>query len=285
MSRLHWSLGLAAAVGALAWLSEIPGSGGSGDAARQLPQPAASHPGGPVDLRLPQRALPAASRDPFNLPPEAPPRQLPIVVVAPAPKAPPLPYRYDGFGEVQGKRFVLLKREAQGFKASPGDTLEGTYAVEAVARDHAVLRFLPLGVRQVLMYQEGAELPAELAEEPAAGRPLALQVGMPAEVVLGQEFVVTFSLPGASGAKATVEVGYDVEVLSLFDAKQRRGRAIVELAGAGARQAQLRFKVLADSPASTEIIFQANATDTSGKHVPISTPSTYTISLVLAGGA
>jgi hypothetical protein len=283
MSRLRWSLGIAAAVGALAWLSEIPRSGGPGDAARPLPQAAASHPGGLHELRLPQRALPAAFRDPFNLPPEAPRRQPPIAVVASAPKAPPLPYQYDGFGEVQGKRFVLLKREERSFRAGPGDTLEGTYSVEAVARDHAVLRYLPLGIRQVLMYQPGAEMPAELAEETAASRPLALQVEMPAEVVLGQEFVVTFSLPGPSPAKATVEVGYDVEVLRLFGAKQRRGRETVELAGAGG--AQLRFKVVADSPAPTDINVQANATDTSGKRVPVSTPSTYTISLVHAGGA
>jgi hypothetical protein len=108
---------------------------------------------------------------------------------------------------------------------------------------------------------------------------------MPAEVVLGQEFVVTLALPGAGPVKASVEVGYDVEVLSLVGAKQRRGREIVEVAGAGTPRAQLRFKVLADSPASTDINIQANATDTSGKRVPVSTRSTYTVSLVLAGGA
>jgi hypothetical protein len=157
--------------------------------------------------------------------------------------------------------------------------------VEAVARDHVVLRYLPLGIRQVMTYEPGAEIAEALAEEPAASRPLALQVEMPAEVVLGQEFVVTVALPGADLVKASVEVGYDVEVLSLVGAKQRGGREIVEVAGAGTRSAQLRFKVLADSPASTDLNLQANATDASGKRVPVSTRSTYTISLVLAGGA
>jgi hypothetical protein len=284
-SRLRWSLGLAAAVAALAGLSAIPSRDGLGPAAQPLPPAAASQPGGAAELRLPGRALSAASRDPFNTPPETPPRREPIAEVAPAPKAPPLPYQYDGFGELQGKRFVFLKREERGFRVSAGDTLEGTYRVEAIARDHLALLHLPLGIRQVLMYDAGAEPPAELAEEPAASRPLALQVEMPAEVVLGQEFVVTVALPDAGPVKATFEIGYDVEVLNLVGARQRRGREIVELPAAGAPRAQLRFKVTADSPTSTDINLQANATDASGKRLPVSTPSTYSISLVLAGGA
>jgi hypothetical protein len=202
-----------------------------------------------------------------------------------APKAPPLPYKYDGSGELQGKRFVYLAREGRSAWVHAGDTLDGAYAVESIARDHAVLRYLPLGTRQVLMYQAGATPPPELAAAPGPTRPVALQVDMPAEVVLGHEFVVTVALPGAGAVKATVEVAYDVEVLSLVGAKQRRGREIVEVTGAGTPRAQLRFKVLADSPSSTEINLYANATDTSGKRVPVSTPSTHTVSLVLAGGA
>jgi hypothetical protein len=272
---------------ALAGLSKISGSDGLGPAAQPPPSPAASQPGNAGHLQLHRRALTAASRDPFNTPPEPPRAQdaSPIVEVAQTPKAPPLPYQYDGFGEVQGKRFVFLKRDERSFRASPGDTLDGTYSVEAVARNHVVLRYLPLGIRQVMMYEPGAEIVEEVAEEPSASRPLVLQVQMPAEVVLGQEFVVTLALPGAGPVKATVEVGYDVEVLSLMGAKQRRGRETLELSAAGTASAQLRFKVVADSPTSTDINLQANATDTNGKRLPVSTPSTYPVSLVLAGGA
>jgi hypothetical protein len=38
--------------------------------------------------------------------------------------------------------------------------------------------------------------------------------------------------------------------------------------------------VLADTPAPTEIALRVNATDASGKRVPVHTPSAHTVSLV-----
>ena len=283
MSKLKFWFALAAAAGLIAWWwAEVPAT--DAPQAAQAPRTLAASEPSPVDLQFQRRALAAASRNPFGTPPKPPPAPVasPRAEAPPPPKAPPLPYQYDGNGVLQGKSFVFLKRQNRTFTVSAGDTLEGTYAVETVARDRVVLRYLPLEIRQVLMYATGAEAPPEVAGAPET-RPVALQVDMPAEVVLGQEFVVTVSLPGAG--KATVEVAYDVEVLRLVGAKQRRGREIVEVTGAGTPRAQLRFKVLADSPASTDINLQANATDKSGKRVPVSTPSTYSVSLVLAGGA
>jgi hypothetical protein len=288
MNRSHVSLALAAVAAPLVWWwMGTPAADGIAPEARSQQAAVGSKPAEQTSLELQQRGLSARWGDLFATParPPAPPPPKPVVEMPQPPKAPPLPYKYDGSGELQGKRFVYLARDGKSAMVHAGDTLDGTYAIDSVARDHAVLRYLPLGVRQVLMYQAGAQPPAELAAQPAASRPLALQVDMPAEVVLGQEFVVTLALPGAGPVKASVEVGYDVEVLSLVGAKQRRGREIVEVAGVGTPRAQLRFKVLADSPASTDINIQANATDTSGKRVPVSTPSTYTVSLVLAGGA
>jgi len=284
MSKLRFLLALAAAAGLFAWWwAEVPAID-SAPRATQAPRTLAATEPPPAELHFQRRALTAASRDPFGTPPKPPPARPPSprVEVPPPPKAPPLPFQYDGSGVLQGKSFVFLKRQNRTFMVSAGDTIEETYVVERVARDRVVLRYLPLEIRQVLMYA-GGEAP-EVAAEPAT-RPLALQVDMPAEVVVGQEFVVTVSLPGAGPGKATVEVAYDVEVLSLVGAKQRRGRETVEVTGAGTPRAQLRFKVLADSPASTDINLQANATDKSGKRVPVSTPSTYSVSLVLAGGA
>ena len=63
------------------------------------------------------------------------------------------------------------------------------------------------------------------------------------------------------------------------------GRAVVEVAGGSTPRAQLRFKVLADSPASTDIALQVNATDASGKRVPVWTQKAHTVSLVQPGGA
>jgi hypothetical protein len=83
-----------------------------------------------------------------------------------------------------------------------------------------------------------------------------------------------------------VEVGYDAEVLRMMGANVRRpGRAVVEIASSGAPRAELRFKVLAEAPASTDIDLQVSATDASGRRVPVSSPPAHTVSLVLPGDA
>jgi hypothetical protein len=274
-------LAVAAAVAALAWWwAGIPGT----DSAAAAPQGgvlAASQPVGHVDLP-PQRTLSVPPRDLFGVPTKPPAPRIAVIEVAPAPKAPPLPYQYDGSGQVQGQSFVFLRRQDRSFRVSPGDTIEGTYSVESVARDHVVLRYLPLGVRQVLMYQPGAEPPPEIVAVP--GTPVVLRVSMPSEVALGQEFVVTLALPGAGAVKATVEVSYDAEVLETVGANVRRpGRVVVDLPSGSQPRAQLRFKVLADAPASTDIDLEVNATDASGKRVSVSIPPTHSVSLVAPG--
>ena len=285
MSKLQWFLATAAVAGLLAW-SVVPPPEATVEAPPGHRVVAVTEPRNSVELRTERRGLPPRSRDLFNTPPPPPPQKSePLPELVQAPKAPPLPYKYDGSGVVQGKTFVYLKRQDRSFMVSPGDTLEGTYSVEAVERDHAVLRYLPLGTRQVMMYQAGAEVPPGLAAAASPSRPLELQVDMPTEVILGQEFVVNVVLPGAGALKATVEVGYDPEVLSMVGAGLPRpgGRAVVEVASGSTPRAQLRFKVLADSPASTDIALHVNATDAGGKRVPVWAPKAHTVSLVQPG--
>ena len=280
MNRWSASFALAAIAVPLAWWWS--GTTDTDDATRavqaQQAVPAAK-PAGQNALELQPRSLTARWSDLFATPANLAPRKPEPVALPEVPKAPPLPYKYDGSGELQGKRFVYLAREGRSSAmVSAGDTIDGTYRVENVARDHAVLRYLPLGTQQVLMYQAGAEVPPELAAAPS--RPNELQVNMPAEVVLGEEFVVTVLVPGGA-LKATIEVGYDPEVLSMVGAGLPRpgGRAMVEVASGGT---PLRFKVLADTPTSTDIGLQLNATDASGKRVP-GTRAAHTVSLVQPG--
>jgi len=285
MNRVRASFALAAIAAPLAWWWS--GATDSGDAARTVHARQAAAAPGPADqnaLGFQPRSLPARRSDLFAPPPAAPRKPEPIALPE-APKAPPLPYKYDGNGELQGKRFVYLAREGRrSAMASVGDILDGTYRVEDVTRDHAVLRYLPLGIQQVLMYQAGAKPPPELAAAPVPGRPVELQVDMPAEVALGQEFVVTVRMPGGGLLKATIDVRYDPEVLAMVGAGLPRpgGRAVVEVAGGST---PLRFKVLADTPTSTDIALQVNATDANGKRVPVWTQRANTVSLVPSGGA
>ena len=288
MNRWSASFALAAIAAPLAWWWS--GTPDTDDAARAVQARQATPAPKPADqnaLELQPRSLSARLSDLFA-PPLAAPRKPEPVALPEEPKAPPLPYKYDGSGELQGKRFVYLAREGRSSAmASVGDTIDGMYRVENLARDHAVLRYLPLGTQQVLMYQAGAEVPPELAAAPGPSRPVEFQVDMPAEVLLGQEFVVTVLVPGGGALKATIEVGYDPEVLSMVGAGLPRpgGRAVVEMASGSTPSAQLRFRVLADTPAPTEIALQVSATDASGKRVPVWTPKAHTVSLVQAGGA
>jgi hypothetical protein len=285
MGRLYASFALAAIAAPLAWWWS--GTTGADNAARAMqaqqaaPAPKAADQNG---LELQPRSLSARWSDLFPPPSNlVAPRKPEPVALPEALKAPPLPYRYDGSGEVQGKRFVFLAREGRSpAMVSVGDTIDGTYRVENLGRDHAVLRYLPLGTQQVLMYQDGAEVPPELLAASSASRASELQVEMPAEVVLGQEFVVTVILPGGGALNATIEVRYDVEVLSMVGEGLPRpgGRAVVQVTSGSPPHAQLRFKVLADTPASTDIALRVSATDASGKRVPVRTPAAHTVSLV-----
>lgn len=278
MNKLHFTPALA--VGALCawWWIALPGKDGVAQAPQPQSAPAAPEPS--LKLSVPERGLGANSADLFAPPPAPPaPRGQTVAPAAPpAPQAPPLPYRYNGSGVWQGKPIVFLQRGDKSFMVSAGDTLEGTYAVEALERNQLVLRYLPLAIRQVLPYGGGAQLPVDLA----VPQTLALQVDMPGEVVVGNEFVVALFLSGATALKATVEVGYDTEVLQAIGTNLHKGgRAVVTLASG---RAQVRFKVLADTPASTEIQLQVNALDASGKHVAVSVPPAQAISFVLPGG-
>jgi hypothetical protein len=178
-----------------------------------------------------------------------------------------------------------LPRRRRRHHPCPIVTTAAAYGREALARDHLVLRYLPLAIRQVLPYEGGAQLPVETAALPAAPQTLTLQVEMPAEVIVGDEFVVTLALPGAAGLKATVEVSYDHEVLRMVgEGVRSAGRAVVEVASGSAARVQVRFRVLTESPAPTEIQLQANAVDASGRRIAVSTPPAQTVSLVLPGG-
>jgi len=282
--RYLWSAA-AIAVALAWWWDATPGTGGAASSPPAQRSPAVAEAPAAADLPLQRGAVPADSRNLFAAPVRPAPRApAPVLAVVEAPKAPPLPYKYDGSGVLQGKSFVFLARGGRSFMVSDGDTIDGTYLVEAVGRDRVALRYLPLGIRQVLIYA-GGEAPAEVAAAPDKAKALALLVDMPGEAVVGQEFVVTLALPGAGALRATIEVGYDADVLSLTGANLRRpGRAVVEMASGSAPRTQLRFKVLADSPAFTEIDLDVSAaTDPSGKRVPVSSPPAYTVSLVLPG--
>lgn len=90
---------------------------------------------------------------------------------APPPQAPPLPFSYMGKLLESGKTTVFLTKEDRNYIVRTGDTLDGTYGVETVDEDQAVLNYLPLGIRQTLTFAPAGGGP--LADTQALVRPSA----------------------------------------------------------------------------------------------------------------
>jgi len=96
-----------------------------------------------TDLFAPKTAMLAPPPAPVAVapPPRAPP---------PAPTAPPLPFRYFGKWVDGQKTVVFLWRNNEGYSASAGDTVDGTYRVESITESSVDFTYLPLGTKQTL---------------------------------------------------------------------------------------------------------------------------------------
>lgn len=68
----------------------------------------------------------------------------------PAPTAPALPFRYFGKWIDGDRTVVFLWNNAEGYSVAAGDTLEGTYRIEAITDSSVDFVYLPLGSKQTL---------------------------------------------------------------------------------------------------------------------------------------
>ena len=66
------------------------------------------------------------------------------------PSAPPLPFRYFGKWIDGDKTVVFLWNASEGHSVAAGDTVEGTYRVEAITDSSVDFVYLPLGSKQTL---------------------------------------------------------------------------------------------------------------------------------------
>ena len=112
-----------------------------------------------LDLdRLAARRSEAPAADPFrafswqsaaqeearkNAPPPPPP---------PPPQAPPLPFTYMGKLIEEGRIAVFLTHGDRNLIVRQGDTIDGTYRVDAVTEEHLSLTYLPLKQKQDLAF-------------------------------------------------------------------------------------------------------------------------------------
>jgi len=183
---------------------------------------------------------------------------------------------------VNGKAVLFLEWDNRSLLVHVGDVVDGTYSVESVAHNGAVLRYLPLDATQVLAFDAGDVPQAVIAAAPKVPQG-PLFVSVPDEAPLGQEVPVALGIPpGSLAAKATIELTYDAEALSVVGAKLLRpGRALVEINAQDATPSnQLRFKAIGEETTLTEIGIQVTAVDAQGKSVAVRVPSQHTISFV-----
>lgn len=82
----------------------------------------------------------------FVAPPPPPPPP------PPKPTAPPLPFQFMGQFEDPntGKWVVYLSKGDEAFSVSPGDKFAETYQFDGIEQGKAVIRYLPLSIKQYL---------------------------------------------------------------------------------------------------------------------------------------
>src|SRR5882672_4139973 len=145
--------------------AKTPATGTSPNSAHSAaPAAEAKQPG------IPSRfALGRFAADPFSAHSWAPRSKPAPVSEAPAPVAPPLPFRFAGQLQRDSGIEVYLARGEEIFTAREGDTLDGQYKVDSVNATEVSFVHLPSGARQTLQFSalKDQELSAQGGSPPA----------------------------------------------------------------------------------------------------------------------
>ena len=147
-------------------------------------------------LQLPDtRTLGKVRGELFGAPPPPPAPKTSAPIVAPAPVAPPNPYRFAGKVVRGGEEVVLVSKGELVFPVKAGDTVDGLYKVESVGSEAIEFTYLPLGTRdRIAVASVLGVVPAPAAGAPAADavahRPAQLRWEGPSQVQAGASFTV-----------------------------------------------------------------------------------------------
>ncbi|MGE5794879.1 MAG: hypothetical protein ACM36B_19440, partial [Bacteroidota bacterium] len=133
-----------------------------------------------------------------------------------------------------------------------------------------------------------ASAPAAPLARAAPGQAVNLLWAAPSQAVAGREFTVSIGIPPGTDARAArLEIAYDPKVLqAVGGAPLGEGRVAVDVqgpvaAGAPAVPTELRFRVLATAPGSTQLRVEgAGAIDFGGNPIGVVVPGTHTVNVV-----
>lgn len=124
--------------------------------------------------------------------------------------------------------------------------------------------------------------PNPFARNTASAPTITLQA--PSNVALDKEFSIRVGLVGATASlTAEAELSYDSSTLEIVDAEDNSGTYALKLGkdGTSGRTAQIRFKVTAVNPGTTDITVQNSSAEDSdtGESVEVALPTTSTINI------
>jgi len=239
-TRKLWIFGAGAAVAALAWFappaSEDVGAPAKGSAGASR-SPAQLHESARV-AALPERAPIGEQRgELFGSKSWTPPvSAAPAVAPAVEPVVPPNPYKVAGTLVQAGAKRVYLVNGDRVYEAKQGDDLDEGYRVEAIASDHVVLLYVPLGKKEQLPITSTLGVDVVLApalpapaptlppqpREPASAstgssdpaRPAELRWEGPEKVRAGASFTVALRVSSDQPLRATpMQLRYEPDVL------------------------------------------------------------------------
>ncbi len=138
-------------------------------------------------------------------------------------------------------------------------------------------------------------LGSQTSDRVAPQESVSLSLAGPPDVGIGQEFSVLIGMPSANqGIAANVELQFDPAALQLARSASPAsdgGRALVEvrgpaIAGAPATITEVRFRVIAKGPQSTQIrIGDVNAVNNQGQAVLVVAPGAHSLNIVQSQGA
>jgi len=155
----------------------------------------------------------------------------------------------------------------------------------------APMQLRPTAARSVSLAPGAGVSPAAPAAPAAAvtqGRSVSLLWAAPSQAVAGREFTINVGIPpGAEARAARLEIAFDPKVLqAIGGAPLGEGRIAVDVqgpvaAGASAAPTELRFRVLATAPTSTQLRIEgAGGIDFGGAPVSVITPGAHTVNVV-----
>jgi hypothetical protein len=243
--------------GAAAWVAiDLRGPAGPTAARIQAPgtSPNPERAGAPAaeakQPGIPSRfALGRFASDPFSAHSWTPRSKPAPVAAAPAPEAPPLPFRFAGQLQRDSGIEVYLARGEEVFTAREGDTLDGQYKVDSVNATEVSFVHLPTGTRQTLQFSalkdqelsapSGAPAPrapasalaklvspppgAPVSDSPGKAGPAQLRWEGPASARAGANFNVSLRVTSGEQIRAApMQLRFDPAVLESVSVRPGR---------------------------------------------------------------